>query len=88
MSQFQRVHNGQSWFDLFEMSTTLRPDIAFKGSREILSNLVTVASIVCPETGERIVPHLYQRPLAKGTMLKRGAIVKNWKVRHTSFEFR
>ena len=35
----QRVLNGNSVFDLFEMSNTLRPDVKFSGSREQLGNL-------------------------------------------------
>jgi hypothetical protein len=68
------ANNGASHFDLTELSAVLRGDTRVPIERTQVAHLAARTAICCDVCGENIVAALWRRPLARGFMLKRGAV--------------
>lgn len=68
------ANNGASHFDLTELSAVLRADTRAQVERTQVAHLAARTAICCDVCGESIIPALWRRPLARGFMLKRGAV--------------
>jgi hypothetical protein len=76
------AHNGESHFDLSELSQTVKADQLVSVDRSWLATLVSKTAKVCDVSNETLVVGAWSKPLARGYMLKRGKIVKSWKRRY------